>query len=223
MKAINFIEADLGRSNQSLSRLMIPSIILAFLAIGIGLGARGDFIEAFDIKNFLPATLMLVIVASLPWLYATQLISKKRKWVLFFMLSAVALIISLIQPQTPVSLHKFEMPERFWPENFHCLALGIVVSFIASLVLSVFTFLILPAPNRKWQRACSWIAGLCGLSALTFHCMGSLWSHTVIAHWGQAVLIFPFAYFQQRLLFRFQMKRILGQTQHLQNLEKIDS
>ncbi len=52
MYALEFIEKDLGRARQPLSRLLIPSVTLALVAMLLGLLARADFVDAFTLRNF---------------------------------------------------------------------------------------------------------------------------------------------------------------------------
>ncbi len=207
MKAVDFIAADTARAAKG--RSLAIGLGLAVLSAGLGLWLRGDFVEVFTLRNLLPAALMLVALVASFALYSRNVPwAKKRLY--FGALLAGILAVSLVQPQTPVSLSKFQDPERFWPENLHCLGIGVGVSSLISLLLSWLAWKSLPLPNRRWQRIFALLPGLGGLLALTLHCMGPLFSHTLIAHWGQVAIVLPLAYLQQRLLFRRQMEKVLG-------------
>lgn len=221
MRAIEFIESDIKRTKVAGLRLVLISVSLVLVPIGIGFGTRDGFAEAFNLGNLWPPALMLLILSVFPWIYVSHNMPGRSKWLLLGTLLAIVLLLSLGQPQTPISLDKFSSPEKFWPEALHCLFLGIIGSFIASTVLIVFLLKFLPTPNRNWQRVCALVAGICGLATLTFHCMGSLVSHTLVAHWGQALLIFPIAFLQQRLLFKNQINKVFGKNTKLKQLEKM--
>ena len=221
MSAIDFIQSDIKRSRPTFKLMIAASAVLSILCAGIGLGARADFIDAFEILNLWPAFLILVGIAIFPWIYISQKINNNIKVALLTGLLALMMVVSLSQPQTENSLAKFRPYLSFWPETFHCLALGLLSSLFASFILTVLIFRFLPLPNKKWQVICAVVSGVCGLATLTFHCMGPLWSHIIIAHWGQAVLIFPVAYFQQRFFFSVRIKNSLGQISEIKNIAKI--
>jgi len=221
MKATDFIYKDLEKSQGAEKVILSLSIILSLAMTALGLGFRRDFVEAFTLHNLFPPLLMFVTIGASLWAYAKseKPWSWKIKAILIF--SALALGLSLVQPETPISLSKFQNSNRFWPETFHCLALGLFCSFIASIILTLIVFKFLPTPNQRQQMLCAMISGLCGLTALTLHCMGPLLSHTFIAHWGQAALIFPIAYFEQKACFAIVIKKTLYQNKSLKNISKL--
>ena len=221
MKAIDFIESDIGPARPGFKRLGAISITLVLATMSVGLGLRRDLQGAFTWGNTLPPLGILSAIALFPWIYVSRLpLAHKRRALLA--LTVLILGLSLLQPQTPASLQKFQDPARFWPENFHCLALGVLASAGASVLLTAATFWWLPMPNRPWQLACAGAAGLCGVAALTLHCMGPIWGHVVIAHWGQIFIIFPIAYGLQRALFKLRLARFLPKGRSLQNLDSLD-
>ena len=218
MRAIDFIEADVKRVEKGAVRAVAIGLSLGVLSVGLGLWAREDFREVFTLQNLLPPALMLIgLTAGLAVYLQKAPWARKLVWLCVILVGVLAL--SLVQPQTEVSLSKFQDPARFWPENLHCLLVGAGVSLVTSILLSVLMLRFLPSPNRRWQTVLSFLPGVCGLVALTVHCMGALVSHTLIAHWGQVLLIFPFAYAQQRVLFKIQMKKAL--SGHLGSLKNV--
>lgn len=222
MKAIDFIVDDVVKSRRARTTTIGMGFMLTLISAGIGLGARGDFVEALRWSNLIPAAAMLGGIITLPLLRNGNW-DRKRVGILVLIL--IFAVLSFIQPQTSASLAKFADPEDFWPENFHCLVLGWIVSFICSTVISALTATALPSPNFRWQLVFAALSGMCGVSALTFHCMGPLASHTLLAHWGQSLLVFPVALAQFRLWHHWLMRQIFphradGDT--LRKLSKID-
>jgi hypothetical protein len=221
MKTIDFIESDIGRTRPRRPVLGALSAALALAMIAMGLGLRRDLQGAFTWGNTLPPLLILVAAALFPWIYVSRATATQKRWALQGLLT-LALGLSLLQPQTPASLLKFQEPGRFWPENFHCLTLGVLASACASVILTAGTFWWLPLPNRRWQLACAGVSGICGVAALTLHCMGPLLSHVVISHWGQIFIIFPFAYGLQRALFRWRLRHVWPKGPRLRKLGSLD-
>jgi hypothetical protein len=212
MKAIDFIQADLQRQASGRGRILIPAILAAAMA-AIGLGLRRDFLETFSMPNLVPAALILVALGALYSLGRKPLVAGSA--------IAIALGLSLVQPQTSISLAKFAPPASFWPETLHCLALGVASSLVASLLLAALTTRLRPAPDRRAQLLCATVASLAGLAALSFHCMGPLVGHTLIAHWGQGLVVFPVAYAVTRAVFARQMKRAIGSDRHVRDLARL--
>lgn len=194
---------------------------MVVLAALVGLGARGDFEETWTLVNLAPAAGMALAVLLVPWIYVTRALAPSRKVGLLAVFAVLILLASTLQPQTEVSLRKFQPAGSFWPENLHCLLIGLLASGLASLWLDLAFYKWLPTPNQRWQGIASLTAGATGLLALTLHCMGPLWSHIAVSHWGQALVLFPVAALQQRWLFRRRMNQVVGGRSALKSIEKL--
>jgi hypothetical protein len=225
MRAIDFIVQDAGRAAPSPVRNVLLGLGLALVAAGLGLGMRRDFVEAFTPGNLWPPLLVAAALAAFPALYAKRFADLRRPGrrlsAALFAVVVVLLAASLLQPQTRESLRKFVRPERFWFENLHCLKLGVLTGAVVAALLAVATQRWLPMPNRRWRLVLATVAGLAGLGALGFHCMGALRSHVVIAHWGQGLIAMPIAYATQSWLFRRRMRTIVGKDGGLRWLGRL--
>lgn len=221
MKAMDFIAKDIAKARPRPWLGVLVALAAGALMAAYGLGLRGDFEEVVSPANLVPP---LAMTAALAVLLATYLSpgtwKRKAPW-LGFSIWGFA-VLSFVQPQTPVSLRKFLPPESFWPEALHCFALGTGASLLACAALGLLFWKAWPLPNRRWQRLLALVPGLCGIIALTYHCMGPLWSHVAVAHWGQALLILIPSYALMRAIFRRQTAGLVGTGTGLRDLDEID-
>jgi hypothetical protein len=164
---------------------------------------------------------MSLAIVTIPLIYGTSRLRSKTKLLLLTVLTAFILALSLGQPHTDASLQKFQPLESFWPETLHCFSLGILGSAVASIILAFVILRFFPAPNRFWRIAFSGVASLCGLTLLTYHCMGPLYSHIFLGHWAQGLLLLPFSYFLQRKLFLGRVRPVLAHRGSLNKLTRL--
>ena len=115
MNSLEFIERDITKSHGNLKAIGIFSLLFAGLSGLIGLGIRGDFRDAFTWSNILPPLLISFGLGVFPWVYISQKHSiQTKRWLLFILFLGI-IAISFAQPETAVSLKKFENSHRFWP------------------------------------------------------------------------------------------------------------
>jgi hypothetical protein len=165
---------------------------------------------------------MIALLWALLFLFADKKNrSEKLRVRASLILMTTALILSLTQPHTETSLMKFTPQASFWPEAAHCIGVGFLASALASLIIGFGAFFFWPSPNRRWRIVLAGLASLSGVAALTLHCMGPLYSHTFVAHWGQAILFFPLSFLLQSILFRIAIQPILSDRTNIKNLSRL--
>ncbi len=204
MKAIQFIKKDLS-SKRDIQFLLRQSLILGALPVGLGLGLRKDWGEAFVMSNLVPGFVVMLPVLFFLFVYSEVRIQLRTRLYFLGVLFVLSFLFSFMQPQTEVSLAKFETVLRFWPETRYCFFLGLGIGVVGISVINFVVWKFLPLPNRIWQVGLSATCSLFAVTGLSFHCMGALKMHVLIGHWGEALVLFATSMLVQRLLFLKKM------------------
>lgn len=210
---LDLIQSDLKRESQPKWRMAALAIAPAILAAAAGLGARGDFIEAFLPSNLIPAIASSTAgIVGFFWIFFSPRLRSTQKVARYAPLILAALLFSVLQPQDSISLAKFAGENRYWPEALHCLTLGIGIGFAGTVMMCWLCSLFFPTMNRTTSIAFSIATGWLAAVALAFHCMGPLTSHIIVSHWGAAAVTALTARGAQSWLFRRRMASVLGRA-----------
>jgi hypothetical protein len=204
---IRFIEEDSAKGQMRGRGLCGVALILGILVTTLGLGFRIDYHGAWSLATLLPCIPMALIVFAFPWIANA---TRRVKLSLFLVLAFLSLAFSLMLPDLSESITSFSSSSEFTKAAVKCLLFGGLSSGIFAAILLVLFSLVFPTPTRLTRILASATAGLGGMIVLGLHCSANERMHIVVAHWGQGILIYPFAYATFSALFKRKMKNVLG-------------
>jgi hypothetical protein len=211
MKILDFIENEAHRTKSSKTLLALVCVLGVFALAAYGLGLGFESRAPFQLAQALPPFVMsLLLGATLYSFLSAAPWRRKAPWLLVAFVAFLSL--SFLHPYTLSSLKGFEMGPDFWAACWHCMSYSAGSSALATLVLAGLFWKFLPLPSARWQKVFAAVPGLSGVVVLTYHCVGSEWTHVAASHWGQLFIVLPLAYLALRGVFSRRTRDALSQS-----------
>lgn len=185
MDAIEFIKRDTKRIRTEPRRRAELGLVLALLTVGAGLAYR-RLVIGFDSPLSIGTLIVLVVLlASLPWLYRTRRA---------FFWTTAALMLAVSSHWLGGPLTSFASMGELWHDAGTCFLWGILATVVTAVAVATFVGRLMPAPTRAAQIAASVIPGLAGIVLLATTCHSHDLGHIAFGHWGPGLAFFPLSW-----------------------------
>lgn len=182
---------------------------------------RADQNGVLSPETLIPHLLILLLLLTFPFLFVRS--SKRHASRLFLFSFAFGLGLSLWAAIFATIPTVYASPEIFWHEARACIAKGLLAGGLSGLAVAGLMLRFAPLPSRTLRWMTGLVAGMTGISMLSFHCDSSSWSHLFLAHWGSTLIVITAIGSLFALVFRYKVRRILGKSgsAHLRNISRL--
>ena len=211
MDAITLITNDTRRRSETSKWLgWMGALFGVSIIIILGIGLREDWVGVFAPENLISNLLMTAMVGLYPVFYfqpkeAGQLTHKPLP-----LIAALVLFLSLRKVFFYEPLTIYANMAEFWEEIVKCLVKGTLTSALLSAASTLILFRLSALPTLTARSAALISSSLGGVVMLAFHCDSTSIGHTVLAHWGQGLLVITVAYAVQRVLILRTVNTVLA-------------
>src|SRR4051812_10376255 len=130
MNVLDFIEADIGRSQPPPALRGAAVAALTLFGVALAFAGRADFAGVFTWAYLAPSVLMVPALAAGIWGCLSPALAAGRRWLLVGGGATAMLALSFVHPAAPAGF-AYGSAGEFWRETGGCFAKGLLASGVS--------------------------------------------------------------------------------------------